>query len=448
MNNIEAAKETIKITESGVYEVSGKKIRFDAEKYRGVVVYSPEAGQELLNKAGSFMSQGEMCKISVVNSDSFEAAKDLHDPCVMNFANAHNPGGGFKLGANTQEEALCRCSTLYASISSSDASEMYRYNNTHIGMVESDYMLLSKKVLVFRSADLKLLTNPFTVGVITVPAPNRRCAALFASSKLVEETMIRRIRILLLIAADNGYKSLVLGAWGCGAFGNKPEDVAGFFRQVLVDEGYGRLFDEVRFAIYGAENGKNITAFRRVMAGKRKVTAEERQRLLEHPELVMFSVKSGPLTAIRNILPVLACAVVIICLSAAVVYTPFAESHPVIAYTLMILIMCILIGASVPAVAKLSRHMDKKAQDSHYAGLLRRKLPKDLFCSVVTIQYTVPQSGEGAYTEDGKKHEFGYCRYRNAFPFDPGTKVALVTDHKGFSAFVRYDELTGSLFVS
>lgn len=264
MNNIEIAKETVNITNSGSYEVSGKRIVFRSEEHTGVTVYSPDKGQELLNRAGDMVGQGAMCKIKVINSDSFEAARDLDKPYVMNFANAHNPGGGFKLGANAQEEALCRCSTLYASISSPKASEMYRYNNTHIGMVESDYMLLSENVLVFRNANLELLEKPFTAGVITVPAPNRRGAALLASSEKIKETMIRRIKILLLIAAVNGYRNLILGAWGCGAFGNKPEDVAEYFRQVLIDERYGSLFDEVRFAIYGAENGNNITTFRRV----------------------------------------------------------------------------------------------------------------------------------------------------------------------------------------
>ena len=134
-------------------------------------------------------------------------------------------------------------------------------------MVESDYMLLSPNVLVFRNASLELLAEPFTAGVITVPAPNKRGAAMFAPAGLVEETMLRRIRILLLIAADNRYRNLVLGAWGCGAFGNKPQDVAEYFRKVLINEGYGRLFDEVRFAIYGPENGNNITWFRKVFCG-------------------------------------------------------------------------------------------------------------------------------------------------------------------------------------
>ncbi len=263
MNNVQAAKEAVEITEKGEYIVSGKKVGFNPEEHTGVILYSPEDGERLLKKYQSVPQSGKFCSIRVINSDSFEAARDMDKPYVMNFANAHNPGGGFMLGANAQEEALCRCSTLYGSISSSEASEMYRYNNTHISKVESDYMILSENVLVFRNSRLELLEEPFTAGVITVPAPNRRGAAMFASRELISETMTRRIRILLLIAFEKGYRNLVLGAWGCGAFGNKPQDVAGYFRQVLTDEGCGYLFDEVRFAIYGPENGSNITEFRK-----------------------------------------------------------------------------------------------------------------------------------------------------------------------------------------
>ena len=49
---------------------------------------------------------------------------------------------------------------------------------------------------------------------------------MFASGQKIEETMLRRIRIMLRIAVQKDYKNLVLGAWGCGAFGNDANAVA------------------------------------------------------------------------------------------------------------------------------------------------------------------------------------------------------------------------------
>lgn len=265
MKYISIAKETKRITKEGRYMLNGTTIYLPEMDYTDVKVYSPEAGASLVENHVSNTIRA-VNNISIVVEDSFQAAGSFDNPFVMNFANAHKPGGGFEMGATAQEEALCRCSTLFASISSEKAKEMYRYNNLHISSVESDYMLLSK-VCVFRNEKCELLRKPFMVGVISVPAPNRIGLGVFASEKEVEHAMLRRIRIMLLIAKDQGYKAVVLGAWGCGAFHNDVSKVAGYFKKVLIDEGYAGYFEHICFAIYGSGEGKNISAFRRCFGG-------------------------------------------------------------------------------------------------------------------------------------------------------------------------------------
>lgn len=261
MNNISIAIETKKIIKEGQYELAGEVINLPAIDYERVDVISPQIGEELL-LANKEKEKTVLKNVCITSEDSFQAAGRYKNPLVMNFANAHKPGGGFELGATAQEESLCRCSTLIASIGSAKAKEMYHYNNSHAIPVESDYMLLSE-VCVFRNEKCELVREPFLAGVITVPAPNRIGLAAFTSTEKIDAAMIKRIRIMLLAAKANKYKSLVLGAWGCGAFHNNPENVAECFRVVLEDYGYAKYFDNICFAIYGSENGKNITAFRK-----------------------------------------------------------------------------------------------------------------------------------------------------------------------------------------
>ena len=266
MNNIAVGMETLRIISEGKYQAGGREVVLPELDYQKAVVISPEEGQRLMEAGIEAYRKEKRCRIVIKNADSFEAGRCYENALVMNFANAHNPGGGFKIGATAQEESLCRCSTLYASITSKEASEMYHYNNTHLSSVESDYMLISPNVAVIRGEGYRLLEEPAILGVITAPAPNRRGAAVAASKKVIRETFLRRIRILLLAAMKHGYRNLVLGAWGCGAFGNPPKEVAGYFKTVIIDEGYGNCFDEICFAIYGKEDGRNITAFREEFA--------------------------------------------------------------------------------------------------------------------------------------------------------------------------------------
>ena len=58
-----------------------------------------------------------------------------------------------------------------------------------------------------------------------------------------------KIRAIYNLAIINGHDSLVLGAFGCGAYHLRPDLVAPLFRDILdEDEFFGR-FKDIRFAI-------------------------------------------------------------------------------------------------------------------------------------------------------------------------------------------------------
>ncbi len=82
------------------------------------------------------------------------------------------------------------------------------------------------------------------------------------------DLLAKRIRRVLEIARAYGYASLVLGAWGCGAFRNDPQRTAADFRQALEQEHAG-AFSEVVFAITDwSPERRFLGPFRDVFAGR------------------------------------------------------------------------------------------------------------------------------------------------------------------------------------
>ena len=62
------------------------------------------------------------------------------------------------------------------------------------------------------------------------------------------------------IAKEEEVNTLILGAWGCGVFGNDAEFVANSFKKEL-EEYYADTFENIIFAIPG---GTNYMVFKRV----------------------------------------------------------------------------------------------------------------------------------------------------------------------------------------
>ncbi len=252
------AQETMHIIDLGGYVLNEQRVhlKLSEEEMKEVIVYSPKRiteTKEMIGEAWKMASNEHYCKIKVVNCDSFEAAhsdqKALErKTLVMNFANAIYCGGGFLNGANAQEEALCRSSSLYASISSESAKKMYEYNYMYQNPFDSDYMLISPNVEVFRNSSGELCES-FLTSVVTIPALNLKGRASKLEPYKISDVMKNRICNMFVVAYSLGFKRLVLGAWGCGAFGHDAKDVASYFKEVLEQNQHWKMFFEITFAV-------------------------------------------------------------------------------------------------------------------------------------------------------------------------------------------------------
>ena len=259
LGNIRIARETLSIVSDCAYCVAGQEVRFPEVDFRAAEVLRLEDLQPTDMEVAS--AHRGMRRVSVENIDVIEMAMRLENPLVLNFANAHFAGGGFRLGANAQEESICRRSTLYASLKSFEARRFYRENNFHIRRAEADTLVYSPNVIVFRNQRNERLSDPRVVSVVSAAAPNRRGLGMFLTRRALERVFERRIRMILELARRKGHRNLVLGAWGCGAFGNSPTLVAACFKRALADERLTSNLDFVGFAIPYRRNDRNFRAF-------------------------------------------------------------------------------------------------------------------------------------------------------------------------------------------
>lgn len=205
-------------------------------------------------------------RVQVANETTMAAARRLTEdglrPLALNFANGIKPGGGFLGGARAQEEVLCRSSALFATL---DGDPMYAAHRQRPTPDSTDWAILSPRVPFFRQDDGTLLDDPWLLDVITCAAP----VAARIGQPLAGDLLERRIHRVLAIAHAYGYRTLVLGAWGCGAFANDPHRTAQDFRSAL--EGpYAGVFAEVVFAITDwSPERRFLGPFREVFASVR-----------------------------------------------------------------------------------------------------------------------------------------------------------------------------------
>jgi uncharacterized protein (TIGR02452 family) len=106
------------------------------------------------------------------------------------------------------------------------------------------------------------MDQPWLLSFITCAAPVVSRIGQPEAGDLLQ----KRIHRMLAIGQAFGYSTLVLGAWGCGAFGNDARRTALDFRHALEND-FRVVFSEIVFAItdWSAER-RFLGPFRDVLA--------------------------------------------------------------------------------------------------------------------------------------------------------------------------------------
>lgn len=202
------------------------------------------------------LSAAQSLKQSLSQPNSMKSHSQPPRICILNMCSPLRPGGGFLSGATSQEESLCMRTTLYPSL----REEFYRL--PEVGGV------YTKDILVFRESDgesesgvrdleknARWWVDVVSAGMLRFPEvenislandeeedSDREAAeevvSKYVSGKdreLVEDKMRGVMRIVK--SQERGVKGLILGAWGCGAYGNPVSETAGCWRRVLLGDG-------------------------------------------------------------------------------------------------------------------------------------------------------------------------------------------------------------------
>ncbi len=223
--------------------------------------------------------------ITVSGDRSYQAAMRLYreNPdakiAVMNFANAFHAGGGVVKGAGAQEECLCRTSTLYPLLYRRTLRDsFYKHHHDLNTPKASDSLVYTEGVIICKTDEYlpKRMSKEdwVTVDVITIAAPDLRdksnkYAPLVDGGTYMNNAElfgyhVKRAIHMLTCAAAKGADTLVLGAFGCGAFQNDPEVVARAYKTVLHE--FPKIFRKIEFAVYCPPAGsRNYDVFKKVL---------------------------------------------------------------------------------------------------------------------------------------------------------------------------------------
>lgn len=182
------------------------------------------------------------------NADADIVDNDNGEPIVAihNFASRFHCGGGYVRGARAQEEDLCRViPELYPSMKKS----AYPHGETTVW--------ITPNVKIMRGSDNYSILNEnqqIPVTVVSAAAP-----ALSRNREKWDPDRVRNTLINIMVSVKKNcpkINTLVLGAFGCGAYHNDPKKISNIMNEVIQE--YGGLYERIVISIpNGRDNNYN-----------------------------------------------------------------------------------------------------------------------------------------------------------------------------------------------
>lgn len=191
-------------------------------------------------------------------------------------ASTYTPGGGVLKGAQAQEESLCMRSTLYHSL------DPVWYRSPDDGVIWSPDVLVFAVSDARKCIDFVDIKDRWYVDIVSCAAVRKPevIDGEYADPR-DEQCMVLKLRYILRACVPMGVKFVVLGALGCGAYGNPVEAVARLMKKVLLDNGKkyedwaAAGIEEVSIAVLDDSPGQKVwTRFARVFAGAENVSID------------------------------------------------------------------------------------------------------------------------------------------------------------------------------
>jgi uncharacterized protein (TIGR02452 family) len=192
--------------------------------------------------------------------------------CILNMASDMKPGGGVEKGSTAQEEDICRRTDLYVALRPY-YSPLWTFKLQEDRKIE--YPLPQNRPVAIYTKDITIYKDMYgndysefySCDVVSMHAIRR--PALLSNGEMSESDKLltkRKIEYMLDVCLSNGCSTLVLGAFGCGAFKNNPQNVSDIFYSVFQDEKYRDKFSYVLFAVYdthGNNANSNYSIFKK-----------------------------------------------------------------------------------------------------------------------------------------------------------------------------------------